>query len=443
MFKNPLALRALIVVVLTLVVWIPLQMVHGVVLERSYYYNAAVSDIAASWTGAQHFVGPIVVADYETLHESKLWNRESERYETKQSRQSGQVAVLAAELNVNAVLKTSKRRRGIYEVPVYETQLSIDGRFASSSLADFAQQTDKFSRFTRIRVLIGISDQRGIAQTGHFLIDGEAYEYAPGTDDWGIASGLSIAVADAADVDGRPFSTELSFRGSQSLSLSPLAINAQVAIASNWPHPSFSGRLLPTEPVIDKQGFEADWALSALSTNAEQLIQACTQADCSGLRASQIAIELIEPVDLYASVERAVKYGLLFILTTFVACFLTETLSARKLHPFHYLLVGSAQAMFFLLLVSFAEHIAFASAYLIALVACSALIGIYLAAVLQSLALGAAYGGGVGMVLGMLFAILRSEDYALLMGSLMLFAMLATLMITTRKIDWYQLGAGR
>jgi hypothetical protein len=49
---------------------------------------------------------------------------------------------------------------------------------------------------------------------------------------------------------------------------------------------------------------------------------------------------------------------------------------------------------------------------------------------------GAGAGAGLATLYTMLYWILRSEDYSLLMGSLLLFGVLAILMIATRRVDW-------
>ena len=110
------------------------------------------------------------------------------------------------------------------------------------------------------------------------------------------------------------------------------------------------------------------------------------------------------------------------------------------IHPIQYLLVGLAQAVFFLLLTSLSEHIAFSLAYLAAASGSILLIGIYLASILRGWKRGLGFAGALAMLYAALFGILRSEQNALLLGSLLLFVALAILMLSTRKIDWYQLG---
>jgi inner membrane protein len=161
--------------------------------------------------------------------------------------------------------------------------------------------------------------------------------------------------------------------------------------------------------------------------------------DASALEAFDVSF--IEPVNIYQKAERAVKYGALFVALTFAAFFLFETLKDLRIHPLQYGLVGFARAVFFLLLVSLSEHIMFLHAYLIASAACVLLIGYYLVHVLGSWRRGVAFGLKLTLLYGALYGLLLSEDNALMLGSLLLFAALAVFMVLTRGIDWYQLGA--
>ena len=154
-------------------------------------------------------------------------------------------------------------------------------------------------------------------------------------------------------------------------------------------------------------------------------------------------MSFIEPVGLYQSLERASKYGFLFLGLTFAAFMLIELLRRLAIHPVQYTLVGLALAMFFLLLVALSEHIAFGAAYTVATGGCVALIAAYLMRALRSAPLGLAFGAALAGLYAMLYALLKAEDYALLGGALLLFALLAALMLSTRRLDWYSLTAGK
>jgi inner membrane protein len=233
---------------------------------------------------------------------------------------------------------------------------------------------------------------------------------------------------------------EFSLAGTESLSIVPVADSNQVAIQSAWPHPSFRGDFLPTEREVYPQdrGFKARWEVSSLASRAQQQVGGMREA---GVAVERITISLIDPVDVYTQVDRASKYGILFVLLTFVAFGLFELIKRLPIHPLQYLLVGLALAIFFLLLLSLSEHIAFWKAYLVSSAACIGLQFVYLSGVLKSWRLAAGFAVMLTALYGVLYGLLASEDNALLMGSLLLFGVLAAIMWLTRRIDWYELGA--
>jgi inner membrane protein len=204
---------------------------------------------------------------------------------------------------------------------------------------------------------------------------------------------------------------------------------------ADWPHPSFQGRFLPAAHEITSEGFRASWKISRLAAQGAAEGPNCA-FPCNRM-AEQISVSLIEPVGLYQQLERTSKYGFLFIGLTFAAFLLFELLRRLAIHPVQYALVGLALAMFFLLLTALSEHIDFAAAYAIATLACVGLISIYLVWVLRSVRSALAFGGALGALYAMLYALLKAEDHSLLGGTLLLFGLLAIVMIATRRVDWY------
>jgi inner membrane protein len=144
-------------------------------------------------------------------------------------------------------------------------------------------------------------------------------------------------------------------------------------------------------------------------------------------------------VDIYQKSYRAVHYGYLFVALTFALFFLYEVLAGLRVHPVQYGLVGIALTAFYVLLIALAEHIAFGWAYLAAASACVLLIGVYVRCVLGGLGRAQAMTSLMSALYASLYLVLGSEDYALLMGALLLFAVLAAFMLATRNLDWYAL----
>jgi inner membrane protein len=247
---------------------------------------------------------------------------------------------------------------------------------------------------------------------------------------------------------------EVELAGTGELAFAPVGDSTRVELASDWPHPSFAGRFLPLERSVRESGFEATWKLNALATTAPQQAVAGAPA-CAGGHAPADAppgreggrcvetfgVSFIDPVNGYTLSDRATKYGMLFIALTFLGVAAIEVLRQVRVHPIQYLLVGSGIAMFFLLLVSLGEHLPFAWAYLTASTACTVLLAFYARFVLRGTKAGLAFGAAVATLYAVLYLLLQLEQRALLLGSLLLFAVLAALMFATRRVDWYGLVA--
>jgi inner membrane protein len=289
--------------------------------------------------------------------------------------------------------------------------------------------------------------------------------------------GFHADVAESFAGARRPLRAEIGVElvGTGELAFAPVGASTRVALASDWPHPSFAGRFLPIDREVGETGFSARWQLNSLATTAPQAAAdgapACRLHDSvvdevsareDGRRTACVetfGVAFMDPVSPYVLADRATKYGLLFIALTFVGVGAVEVagLPARfapgtspsgrpgglrrrlRVHPIQYLLVGSGIAVFFLLLVSLSEHVPFAIAYLAAAAACTALLTFYGSFVLRSSRAGALFGAGVAGLYGALYALLQLEQTALLLGSIMLFAVLAGIMVATRRIDWYGL----
>jgi inner membrane protein len=232
------------------------------------------------------------------------------------------------------------------------------------------------------------------------------------------------------------FSFSVELNGSQSLSFIPLGKQTDVQLTSTWSNPSFSGAFLPASRDINEKGFNASWKVLNLNRNFPQQWIGNEYI----VSESSFGVDFLLPVDHYQKNTRSAKYAIMFIGLTFVAFLLFELISKRKIHPVQYLLVGGALCVFYTLLVSFSEHIGFFWAYTISSVATIALISLYFNSIigsarstsLLSLML-------VGLYL-FLFTILQLQDYALLMGSIGLFAVISVVMYVSRRVDWYAGG---
>jgi inner membrane protein len=313
------------------------------------------------------------------------------------------------------------------------------------------------------RVVLALSDVRGVraAQLAIGGGSGQALTVQPGTHSAKYANGLhaelpAVLLA-AADTAPLKVQVRLDLAGTGQLALVPAAGATEWRLKSDWPHPSFGGRFLPSQHNITAQGFDARWQVSSLATGAPAdlgrgiaLCEPTQRADAEGYPASNppaacldtLSVAFFDPVNPYVLSDRAIKYGLLFVVLTFVAVALIEVLSGRRVHPVQYLLVGLALSLFFLLLLSLSEHMAFEQAYAAAATACAALLGYYAAHMLGRWSAGLAFGAAIALLYGLLYLLLQMEQNALAVGSLVLFAALAAVMVLTRRIDWYALFEG-
>ena len=235
-----------------------------------------------------------------------------------------------------------------------------------------------------------------------------------------------------------PFSFELALRGSGDLRFQPAGMETRVELESPWPAPGFTGAFLPGERRIGETGFTASWKVPYYGRDYPQVWRD-TDVEASALERSAFKVSLVLPANAYQQTERSVKYAALFIALTFATFFLLELLSPARLHAVQYLLVGFALCLFYVLLLALAEHLGFAPAYAVAAAATVGLIAAYCRSILGGLRWAGVMLACLTALYGYLFVVLRLEDYALLLGALGLFAVLALVMRLTRDLDWFTL----
>lgn len=440
--KNKFFIKLLVIGALMLGLMIPLAMIEGVVSERSAYRHQAKSSIAASWTGEQKFLGPLLVVPYSEKQSRKVWDKNLEDYRQEVYYLDRRLLILPEALEIDADVATEERSRGIYAIPVYNSALAVRGAFDNRKVLELLRQDNISIAWNEAFVSLIVSDIRGIVTQPLLNWDDKALEFVSGSglDQHGNGMRANVTGLKNTEPVSHVFSFDVHLHGMESLQFSPVGKSTRVKVRSDWLHPSFIGRYLPGERNIDPQGFNASWQVSSFSSDMERVAVMCQQGNCDNYINNTFGVSLLQSVDIYQQAERSVKYAILFISLTFVAFFLFEVMKSLRLHPMQYLLVGCALSVFYLLLVSLSEHIDFGQAYLVASLANAGLIGLYISAVLESRLRAAVFTGLLLLLYGMLYVILCSEDNALLMGSLLIFAILALLMVITRKLDWYRVA---
>ena len=426
---KKLLYKLLAIGIMAILLLVPLGMVEGQIRERSHRQQEVQASIAQSAAGPQTLAGPTLAVHYRFFEEST-----SEKDDFKPRRQLVErvLTLPPAEFSLAGETGVETRQRGIYRARLFRLTANGSGYF---DLKPLAELTGKTIVDARLRLVLGVSDSRGISNDPKITVNGKAFRFASPKE--GGEGGLRRLTVELGTLDPAlparfDFSFPLQLTGTTRLAIAPVGEANRIHLKSDWPHPNFGGRFLPQTRTVSSAGFDAQWEVSHLARNFE-----AAQNPNSG---EQLSIDFIDPVNVYLQAERAVKYGVLFIVLTFAGFFLTEILRRTPIHPMQYLLVGLALAIFFLLLIAFSEHLPFFASYGLAAAACIALIAYYLAGALGGWRQGAAFGAGLTGLYGVLYGVLLSEDNALLMGSVLLFLALATVMLATRRVNWYGLG---
>ena len=428
--------RLIVMGLILLGLLLPLSMVQSIVSERTTRRDSVATDVSSTWGASQLLAGPMLTVPYEyTVVEN----------DGKSRQMIGRATVLPDALIINGSLTPSTRQRGLFKVIVYGAELGLSGRFSLPDIPAVIRGSVR-PLLTEATVNIGVADPRGVRRAT-LNWNGSDRQLEPGISDVGLATtGLHARVNlnEPITSGAIPFSMAIHLNGSRDFRIVPAGNATSATLTSSWPHPGFMG-ISPQAAAIDNSGFKATWDVSyfgrgfprAWSDPGVDRERMRNQAE-----ASAFGVSLVQPVDIYQQAERSVKYAALFVVLTFVVFFLFEVVRARLLHPVQYVFVGFALCVFYLLLISLSEHVGFDRAYSAAAVAITLLLSSYSVFVLDGLKEGVVVGASTSALYGFLYLLLRLEDYALLAGSLGLFAALALVMLLTRRVNWYDLRLG-
>ncbi len=428
--------KVVMVAAMTLAILVALAMVRGVIDERQARRAEAVASVVAGFGGAQVVAGPVLVVPWIEEVEEDVRDAAGILHKVTRTRER-QWTFFPETLLVDGTLAPETRRRGLHQVRVYQWSGALRARFD----ARIPDDGGRVRRIGRPWLAHGIADVRGLRELPVFTLDGKPLPLSQGL---GHADGPGMHARLAAPRAGQrlAFATTLALelRGTESFAMLPLAQSNDLRLSSPWRHPKFEG--ISPQHDIGVHGFRARWQVAALATGAQREYRHAPDlgAYAHGSEASAVSVALIDPVNTYLQAERATKYGVLFVVLTFAGFFMFELLRQVPVHPVQYALVGLAIALFFLLLVSLGEHVPFGWAYLCAAAGCIGLIGFYLSAVLRGAMRGAGFAAMLATLYAALYGLLVSEDNALVLGAGLLFAILAAIMVLTRKVDWYALS---
>lgn len=436
-------IKLAIVGFLGLLLWVALIAVMGTVSERSQRRDQVYQDMAKTTAGSQVLVGPILALPYEIQGLSTIVDEKGVR-STKMEASKHLRFIMPRHLTIDGRLEAERRYRSLYEILLYGAQLRLAGHFEFTEPKDIEVPAGSSVRWLQPYLVVLVQDSRGVTTIPVVSWAGKDYEAKPGHRgmNLGVGGGFHADLPSDVRTGGSfPFEVDLLLRGMQSLSWVPVGETTKAKLQANWPHPSFQGRALPLSHRITADDFEAEWGSTHFSNDVLQLI---TSQDASkGLEDQQIGVKLIQPVDIYLQTERSVKYGFLFIALTFAAFLAFESLKQLSIHPVQYGFVGLALVLFYVLLLALSEHIAFVWAYVIASFASISLLGFYVRYVVQSWKHSLGFAFMLALLDAIIYGILVSEDYALLYGACLLFALLAAAMIATRRVNWDEVKLGR
>lgn len=432
--RESVSLKMAVIGFLILLLLIPVGMLRGIVEERSQLRYGVAREVLRGWGGAQLVAGPMLVVPATTFVSDARERRLAD----------SRLHVLPGRLDVDAVLEPSVLYRGIHEVPVYRARVRITGTIPVPARAPGALPIETLAT-ERASVVFAMSDAGAAHASPVLVLDGREIPFEPGgtvVNGWPPVMTARVGDVLAAAEPGAllPFGIELDFNGGESLQFLPLGDTTTVNMASTWPAPSFTGYRLPRDREVREDGFTAAWSTSGFGRPLPSTWLDGT-VDVSLAMQSAFGVSLHGGVDLYQKTLRATKYALLFIGLSFLACFLFETMGRFVLHPLQYLLIGFANALFYLLLLSLTEHVGFGLAYMASSFASIALIAGYCRSVLGSVRRASLMALLLAALYGFLYLVLQSEDYAMLAGALGLWGILGSIMYFTRGVDWYRPGA--
>lgn len=421
--KNSLGLRFFINMFIVLVLLAAVGMTAVLIKEREGRRNSVINEVSDKWGAWQTISGPILTIPYKKHYKDAKGNTLTD---TKYAH------FLPDVLSVSGNVKTQVRYRGIYEVILYNAKLLLSGSFSAPDMGAMNIAPENVI-WKDAALTLGITDLKGIKGLSAIKWNDAELIATSGciTNDV-VYSGVGAQAPLDSQNKKYTFALDLDLDGSEEFKFTPLGKKTNVKISSNWNTPSFVGSFLPESRQIDADSFSAEWNVLDLNRNYPQ-----KWLGHRDIMSSAFGVKFLMAVDEYQKTMRSVKYAIMFIVLTFLSFLMIEILSKKAIHPVQYFLVGAGLVLFYVLLLSLSEHILFQYAYLTASVALVLLIMAYTKTVLKDNVLAGVVTGILVTLYGFLYIVLQLQDYALLLGSIGLLAILAIVMYLTRKIDWF------
>jgi inner membrane protein len=423
--KRSVTFKMVSIGILILLLLIPAAMVQNLISERQYRRDAVIQEISQKWGARQTITGPFISVPFKTFYKDEN--------DTLQF-SLNYLHILPATLDVDGEIKPEVRYRSIFEAILYQIDLTVSGSFTLPPTSHLNIPPENIL-WDKACLSLGMTDMRGIRDGIVFQFNGSTYQANPGLKTTDLAeAGVSTLISPPTANGPNGFSFHLSLNGSEQIDFIPLGETNTVKIRSSWPSPSFNGAFLPVERTVDEKGFSANWKVLHLNRNFPQFWEGSQY----NVTPSAFGLQLILTADIYQKSTRLAKYAIMFIIFTFAAFFFSEIITRRRVHPIQYTLIGMAVLIFYTLVLSLSEHMMFNYAYILSATAVTLIISGYAKAIVAHSTFAFTILGILTLLYGYLFIILQLEDYALIMGSIGLFFILAIVMYITRKINWYE-----
>lgn len=436
--KTSITARMLMVGALILVLLIPLTYVNILIKERAHRQQDVVFEINQKWGTEVILYGPILKLPYKTYSETSTFNEKTKTFLKETKTHINYAYIFPETLDIETSVKSKSMHLGNFESAVFTSDMAIKGNYTQPTLAPKGIKNEDIL-WEQSTVLFRTTNLKGIKNEMAININGESYTFETNFND--NASNTHLDELETAFLNEEllknkfTFNMNVTYDGSQQLQAIPVGKTTTMAMTSNWPDPGFIGNYSPEDETksITKKGFEADWKVLSINRAFSQLYL----NKIPNLNQFAFGTKFVVLVDEYQKSERSAKYGFLVIGLTFLIFFLIQTMSKIHIHPFQYLMIGLALVMFYTLLVSISEHSNFLKAYLVACTSVVLLITLYSKSILKNLKFSALIGLSLTALYAFIYVIIQLENYALLVGSIGLFLILATVMFVSRKIDWH------
>ncbi|GAB5401375.1 MAG: cell envelope integrity protein CreD [Aureisphaera sp.] len=433
--RNSITARMLVVGFLLIVLLVPLEFVKGLITERSFRQQEVVQEINNKWGNEVIFSGPILKVPYKTYKEEKVYIEKTKSFEIKTEEIMNHAYIFPDKLSITSKANIAEQplKRGIYESVVFTSDLNISGNFPEIDLSERDIKPEDIV-WDKISVLIKTSNLKGIRTTLAMQLGEESLAMNPQYSQ-NYMNTVESELSQSFSLDANeslPFQLNMRVNGSESLKFIPIGKETTASMSSNWNSPSFDGNYLPEQREVTDNGFTASWKVLQINRQFQQQFY----NNFPDLMEFSFGAKLIVPVDEYQKSERTAKYGFMVIGLTLLVFLLIQLVSKIYIHPFQYIMIGLALVMFYTLLISISEHSSFLKAYGISALAVLGLITIYSRAILNGFRFPLLIGASLASLYGFIYVIIQLENYALLVGSIGLFTILAIIMFASRKIDW-------